>query len=134
MVRRPSFGGLVINTQGQLLIRQSGRVSDGEMWTFPKGHPRNSESPEDCALREVLEETGVVATIVRRLPGSYEGSTTVNVYFVMRAEHDTGSFDDETVAVQWVSIARATQLISRSPYEPGRSRDLAVLETFRQLR
>ncbi len=34
-------------------------VSDGKHWGFPKGLVEPGESPEDTALREIAEETGI---------------------------------------------------------------------------
>jgi 8-oxo-dGTP pyrophosphatase MutT (NUDIX family) len=41
------------------LINQIGRRGD-TFWTFPKGHPEPRETPKETALRELLEETGMV--------------------------------------------------------------------------
>ncbi len=47
-------GGVVHNPQGeQLMIYRNGR------WDLPKGHLERGESLEECAVREVEEETGV---------------------------------------------------------------------------
>ena len=43
-----------------LLIRDSYRN-----WGFPKGHLEEGELPEDAAVREVAEETGVAPLVVR---------------------------------------------------------------------
>ncbi len=43
-----------------LLIRDSYRN-----WGFPKGHLEDGERPEDAALREVGEETGLTDLVVR---------------------------------------------------------------------
>jgi 8-oxo-dGTP pyrophosphatase MutT (NUDIX family) len=32
---------------------------EGGHWDFPKGHPENDETPQEAALRELAEETGV---------------------------------------------------------------------------
>lgn len=40
------------------------RRSDREEWVFPKGHIEEGEQPEDAAIREVLEETGLQIQIV----------------------------------------------------------------------
>lgn len=29
-------------------------------WSFPKGHPEDNETPEESAIREAYEETGIV--------------------------------------------------------------------------
>lgn len=103
------------------------------MWTFPKGHPRASETHEQCAVREVLEETGVEARVVERLPGSYTGTTTTSTYFIMKVERETGVFDEETIEVRWVLLDDAAELISRSPYGAGRVRDLHVLAALTEV-
>ncbi|MFI3315999.1 MAG: NUDIX domain-containing protein [Rikenellaceae bacterium] len=47
-------GGLVVNDLHQtLMIFRNGR------WDLPKGHLERAESIEECALREVSEETGI---------------------------------------------------------------------------
>ena len=51
-------GGLVFNKQGQVLLLAN---KQGE-WLFPKGHIDNGESHLETALREVAEETGIIAT------------------------------------------------------------------------
>ena len=59
-----SAGGVVFRiAEGRphfLLIRDSYRN-----WGFPKGHLEAGERPEDAALREVAEETGLGDLIVR---------------------------------------------------------------------
>ncbi len=47
-------GGVVRNSRGEcLMILRNGR------WDLPKGHLERGESLEQCALREVEEETGI---------------------------------------------------------------------------
>lgn len=47
-------GGLVINEKDELLfIFRKGK------WDLPKGKMEKNEKPADCALREVMEETGL---------------------------------------------------------------------------
>ena len=48
-------GGLVLNEKGELLmIYRRGK------WDLPKGKLDEGETIEECAVREVMEETGVV--------------------------------------------------------------------------
>jgi diadenosine hexaphosphate hydrolase (ATP-forming) len=58
-------GGVVFNPQGEvLLIRYPGKRG---AWDFPKGHIDPGETNEIAAVREVLEEGGVCATITHAL-------------------------------------------------------------------
>lgn len=55
-------GGVVVNERGEwLLIRRNGR------WDLPKGHVECGETDDVCAAREIREETGVSADVVRPL-------------------------------------------------------------------
>jgi len=67
-VEEVSAGGLVVDKSGEqgLLI---GRIDKrGRMlWSLPKGHIEEGESPEQAAIREVLEETGINSSISRSL-------------------------------------------------------------------
>lgn len=68
-------GGVVVDEAGRwLLIHRNGR------WDFPKGHLEAGESIERCAEREVEEETGVPAAIVRPL------CATLHAYWFPKTE------------------------------------------------
>ena len=125
---KTSCGGVVINHEGRVLLRQPAGRGKGYYWTFAKGKPEMKESSEAAALREVLEETGIRARIVTKIPGSFNGSNTVNEYFLMVPLEDTRSFDAETAAVRWVTRDEAKLLISLTEKPNRRERDLRVLK------
>jgi 8-oxo-dGTP pyrophosphatase MutT (NUDIX family) len=56
-------------------------------WVLPKGHVESGESPEHAALREVREETGVVAQLRGRIPKKVifvaNGQRVIVVFFLM---------------------------------------------------
>ena len=120
-------GGVLINDQGKVLLRQPTGNFDGYAWTFPKGRPELGETPEQTALREVLEETGHEATIRTRLSGEYDGGTTRNIYFLMEPGRCVQKPDHETAEVRWVNPEEAHVLIGQTQNLPGRERDLKVL-------
>ena len=67
-----SAGGLVIDfsgTQGLLIgrIDQKDAARERLLWSLPKGHIESGETPEEAALREVMEETGIESEIARTL-------------------------------------------------------------------
>ncbi len=65
-VVRPAVGVAVIITKDDtvLLGKRKGAHGNGK-WAFPGGHLEFKESIEDCARREVLEETGLTIGRVR---------------------------------------------------------------------
>lgn len=62
LVRRPSDAGDEV-----LLTRLSARGHRPGEWTLPGGGVDHGESPQDAVLREVREETGLRAVVVRLL-------------------------------------------------------------------
>jgi ADP-ribose pyrophosphatase YjhB (NUDIX family) len=52
-------GGIVINEQEQLLI-----IFRNGVWDLPKGKMEHNESPQDSAMREVCEETGICNLVI----------------------------------------------------------------------
>ena len=67
-----SAGGLVIDstgTKGLLIGRIDHKDTSGTrlLWSLPKGHIEEGETPEQAAIREVAEETGITSSISRSL-------------------------------------------------------------------
>src|SRR4051794_41965215 len=54
-----SFGGVVVRGDELLVITPAGKRVTG----LPKGGPNRGETPEQTAVREVREETGITATV-----------------------------------------------------------------------
>jgi ADP-ribose pyrophosphatase YjhB (NUDIX family) len=104
MKKVTTAGGIVINRGAILLIKKSGG------FTFPKGHLKESESLENAALREVEEETGTKAVIVKNLGHFTRRSTEddgevvdKDVHmFLMSAIGETDSQPDEKF--EWISL------------------------------
>ena len=67
-----SAGGLVIDTTGTmglLIGRYDHKDASGKrvLWSLPKGHIEEGETPEEAAIREVAEETGITSAITKSL-------------------------------------------------------------------
>jgi 8-oxo-dGTP pyrophosphatase MutT (NUDIX family) len=67
----PAAGGIVVNEKDEILI-----IYRRSKWDLPKGHLDKGETFEDCALREVKEETGLKKLSL----GKYIGTTTHEYY------------------------------------------------------
>ena len=67
-----SAGGLVIDTTGTmglLIGRYDHKDASGKrvLWSLPKGHIEEGETPEQAAISEVAEETGITSSITKSL-------------------------------------------------------------------
>lgn len=112
-----SAGGIVykkIKSKYYILVSQS---SSHHGWVFPKGligDHHQKEGEEETALREVREETGVHAKIIRPLsPLAYwyqwEGEKrrkTVYYYLMEYVSGDIGDHDFEMEKVEWLPLVK----------------------------
>jgi len=78
---RPKVGvGVFVLKDGKFIMqKRKGKHGDGT-WSLPGGHLEFGETPEACAAREVMEETGVSIANMRRGPYT-------NDYFVKEGKH-----------------------------------------------
>lgn len=69
--KRPKVGVgvIVIKNQELLLGKRKGSTGKGE-WSLPGGHLEYKETVDDCAKRELFEETGLKALKLRLGPWS----------------------------------------------------------------
>ena len=97
-------------------------------WTFPKGKRERGETDEECAVREVREETGLVCALGEELPAtSYRdarGRPKEVRYWRLRVVGGELRYDHEVDEARWVSPSEAEVLLT---YE----RDLAVVRAVR---
>ena len=115
-------GGVVVR-DGDVVLVHRPKYDD---WSFPKGKAEEDESDEDCALREVREETGLRCRLADELPSTEyidsRGRPKRVRWWRMEPVGDDGfTPNDEVDEVRWVAPDEASSLLS---YE----RDLALLE------
>jgi 8-oxo-dGTP pyrophosphatase MutT (NUDIX family) len=97
------------NPDGKLLF---GLRGDSRKWTLPGGHANEGESPEKCAVRELVEEAGLKPLELEhvgdgRVPVSNGEDIRVSVFRAAvegepTAENDP---DGEIVEFQWVDVS-----------------------------
>jgi len=118
-------GGLVVRNGTVLLVHRP-KYDD---WTFPKGKADGGESDEDCALREVWEETGLHCALGRELEASHYidplGRPKRVRWWLMDPLADDGFAPGREIdEVRWLAPDEAAALLS---YE----RDVALLDAIR---
>ena len=64
VVREYSAGGLVFGDRGRVAIIARHSRSGHLEWCLPKGHIEKGETPQQTAVREVHEETGILGEVV----------------------------------------------------------------------
>lgn len=93
-------------------------------WTLPKGKVDPDETPEECALREVKEETGFRCELVRPLGCTAyvdrRGRNKVACYWVMEVVNGKFRAGGEVDRMSWLPVAEA---VKRLTYE----RDKALI-------
>jgi inorganic pyrophosphatase len=93
--RRPRRVGIFHESSGAVVMvgRSCLALRRGDEWVFPKGHLEAGERPEQAAIREVREETGLEVRIVRPI-----GTT--------RYEFDGSGSGDHRKRVHWFLAER----------------------------
>jgi 8-oxo-dGTP pyrophosphatase MutT (NUDIX family) len=113
---RPTHGGgVVFKLTGEgpryLLVEASGTRN---RWVFPKGHVEHGETGAAAALREVSEEAGVRARLIRRLrpvEDKKDGERIAIAYFLMA--YGGPSTPLEKRRIRWFSFGEAIEALDR---------------------
>ena len=96
-------------------------------WSLPKGKCLAEETDEECALREVAEETGLLCELGDELPATVYLDAKRRMkrtrYWSMTPRGGELSFEYEVDAGRWLPVAEAKALLS---YD----RDVAVVEAL----
>ena len=118
IVNETSAGGLVVDVQnGQAFTAVIARRNRGGRleWCLPKGHLEGAETPEQAAVREIMEETGITGRVLRHLAtidywfaGHEHRVHKVVHHFLLEAVSGTltteNDPDHEAEDVEWVAL------------------------------
>jgi 8-oxo-dGTP pyrophosphatase MutT (NUDIX family) len=124
-----SAGGLVVDLSGEVpkgaligRLDRQGRL----LWSLPKGHIEQGETPEQAAVREIEEETGISGVVLAKLG-------TIDFWFVAegRRIHKTvehfllratgGELSDADVEVTEVAWVPLTEMSAQLAYPDERN-------------
>jgi 8-oxo-dGTP diphosphatase len=100
----------------EVLVVHRPRYGD---WTFPKGKREPGETDEECAIREVREETGLVCALGAELPSTRYvdglGRPKLVRYWSMRPLAGELRLVHEADEARWLSPAEAATLLTYDP-------------------
>ena len=121
-----SAGGLVVDLDAMTAAIIGRRDRKGRMvWSFPKGHLEAGETAEQAAVREVFEETGLIAEIRAPLGDiafwfMLDGRRihkTVHHFLLIATGGELSDADREVDAVEWIAL---TDVHARLAYNDER--------------
>lgn len=117
-----SSGGIIFRRRGGKVEIALIAVKGGNVWCLPKGIVDKGENPEETALREVREETGLTGRILGRIGSiSYwyfikeenaKCKKTVDFYLMEYEKGSTKDHDWEVDEASWVPIEEAAERAS----------------------
>ena len=126
VVDETSAGGLVIDVQeGRAVTAVIARRNRGGRleWCLPKGHLEGVETPEQAAVREIAEETGIHGRVLRHLAtidywfgGEDHRVHKVVHHFLLEATGGTltteNDPDHEAEDVAWVDLEEVSRRLA----------------------
>jgi 8-oxo-dGTP pyrophosphatase MutT (NUDIX family) len=130
IINEYAYGGIVFNKEGRVLMRSPSGFWGGYVWTFAKGGAEPSDkSPEETAIREVLEETGHECKIIAPISGEFESDTCFTKYYLMKPTSRIIPYENETQEIRWFEVEEAFEMIKLTRTIKGRNRDMNALKS-----
>lgn len=123
-----------------LLIRQFRHAADGVIWEVPAGRLDPGETPEECARRELVEETGMRASRLTRLTTIYTtpGFTDERIHLFLADGLEEGTHRreaDEFMELRPTPWSEAMRLIEQGAIMDGKTLvSLLYVQAFRRAR
>ena len=117
-----SSGGVIFQRYDNRVDVALIAVKNGSVWGLPKGAINEGESPENAAIREVLEETGLQGKILDKLgeitywfhirAENVKCKKTVHFYLMEYESGNVADHDREVDSASWFSIDEAIEKAS----------------------
>jgi ADP-ribose pyrophosphatase len=109
-----------------LLIRQYRYAADGYLFEIPAGRLDHGESPRDCAVRELKEETGCTAQQVDHLTTFYTtpGFTDERIHLFMATGISAGETKheaDEFLDLQPMLLSQALERVEKGEIQDAKT-------------
>lgn len=120
-VDETSAGGLVVDEAERHAaiigrLDRRGRL----LWSLPKGHIESDETPEQTAVREIAEETGIIGRVVASIgvidywfvAGNRRVHKTVHHFLLEAVDGELSDDDVEVTEVAWVPLGELEDVLA----------------------
>lgn len=119
IVEHPGAVGIVASDgKGRVAMVRQYRLAIGrETLEIPAGTREPPEPDDECARRELAEETGLTAKQWSRLVGFFSSPGFCNEYLAIFLAQDLSAAanhpeEDETISLEWIDLNNVPELIS----------------------
>jgi ADP-ribose pyrophosphatase len=116
-----------VDKDGNLVfVRQYRHAAGMDLLELPAGTLEKGEDPDDCAAREIREETGFAADKLEKIGAFYlaPGYSTefMHVYLAQELRYDPLEADaDEFLSVETISFEKALQMVEKGEIPDAKS-------------
>ncbi|MGL5717005.1 MAG: NUDIX hydrolase [Paraclostridium sp.] len=128
IVEHPGVVGIVSLTSDNkvILVKQYRKAIEKAIWEIPAGKLEQNESPKDCAIRELKEETGYTAKNLKLIHKFYTsaGFSNQKVYIYLATELESGKYnleDDEFLELHEIQLDKAYEMIESNEIEDAKT-------------
>jgi ADP-ribose diphosphatase len=109
-----------------LLLKQYRYAAGGTIYEIPAGRLEPGELPEECARRELLEETGCTATSMVRMTSMFTtpGFTDERIHLFLATgitRGDARPEADEFMEIESIPLSKALQMIERGEIQDAKT-------------
>ncbi|GGR14820.1 Nudix hydrolase [Deinococcus ruber] len=108
-------GVVVLNAQREVLLVREGKAGMEDLWHIPSGTVEPGENPQDAAVREAYEETGLRVRLLRFL-NAHIGRLPDGA-FVVRMAWLAEATDETPPAPVFTQEVREARYLSRAEFE-----------------
>ena len=128
LVRHPGAAAVVAvdGSNRVCFVRQYRHGIEDFLWEIPAGKLDRGEAPFDCAVRELAEETGVMARswtpMGRYFPAPGIFTEVIHLYLARELEVGAASPDiDEELELEWLPLGEALGRVLRGDWNDGKT-------------
>lgn len=120
--KKPGISAAIIVNEGRVLMVRR-RVGEGDLlWQFPAGAIEEGEAADAAAVRETVEETGLVVVALRQIGYLESHPKSGREMFYTACSPVQGEAhvadDDELDAVAWVAHSEIPEYVPYGLYGP----------------